>query len=155
MTLRVVNLVGGVSLLVLMMMLASAVAVAVSGCSRNLNERTEQERIHAAGEFRTRGDFDVANGRLVRAVGHYMEAVRILPEDSHSFWALARIYHTLGFETHAAVMATKARQTDPAIYETKELEIIPIDDPETQAAALAPRPIPEDADWVRPPATQQ
>ncbi len=143
-----------VASLCMLVALLVAPALSASGCSRNLNERTEQERIHASAEFRTRGHYDVANQRLVRAVGNYMEAVRILPEDAESYWQLARIYHTLGFEAQAAVMATKARQHEPELYEPKELEPVAVDDPETHASALAPRPIPEDADWVRPPATR-
>lgn len=125
-----------------LLLTAAILGAAILGCSRNLNERTVEERVHANDYYRTEAGYDLQNGRVVDAVAGYCEAVRIWPYDAESSWTLARIYAGLGpdYARYSAVMALKAREAAPDPYGEQEVEPMPIENADAVRAVLRPSP---------------
>lgn len=124
-----------------------AMAAGAVGCSRALNERTSYERVVAAEHHRTQGEYDLQHGRVVEALAHFTEAVRIEPRDAASHWGLARLYVSVGFEVEAASAAERARAIDDR-YRAVEPEAVKLERPEVAAAMITRRPPPSDAKWI-------
>ena len=129
-----------------LLILGLLVASAACGCARNLNQRFEFENERNAVMFRTEGNYDLENGRLMEALANYTEAIRIWPADAPSHWGVGRIWLSVGEHDRAAASFTTAVAYD-AEYENLIAEPVDIESPEIMRALLESRPPPDNA-WV-------